>query len=77
MSETQLSPGRLAETAEEFGNYLAETSVSICSSMPSFESGADSPLGQPYQLGDQVIGNRFSILPMEGWDGRRTVDRPS
>lgn len=33
------------------------------------QSGPDSPLAQPYQFKDRLIGNRFCILPMEGWDG--------
>ena len=32
------------------------------------ESGADAPLAQPYALGSRTIGNRFAILPLEGWD---------
>lgn len=28
-----------------------------------------SPLAQPVQAGDLTIGNRFAVLPMEGWDG--------
>ncbi len=41
------------------------------------QTGAGAPLAQPYRLPDgRVIGNRFAILPMEGWDG--TADgRPS
>ncbi|MCG8450363.1 MAG: NADH:flavin oxidoreductase [Pirellulales bacterium] len=35
------------------------------------ETGADSPLGQPLDYGEFRIGNRFCILPMEGWDGER------
>lgn len=31
--------------------------------------GDESPLAQPYLYRDQQIANRFSILPMEGWDG--------
>ena len=35
-----------------------------------------SPLGSPLTVHDLTIGNRFCILPMEGWDG--TLDgRPS
>ena len=42
----------------------------------SVESGPESPLAQSIQVHDFVIGNRFCILPMEGWDG--TVDgKPS
>jgi 2,4-dienoyl-CoA reductase-like NADH-dependent reductase (Old Yellow Enzyme family) len=29
----------------------------------------DGPLAAPYALGETVIGNRFAIQPMEGWDG--------
>ncbi len=36
------------------------------------ESGDSSPLGQPIDVAGVTVGNRFSILPMEGWDG--TVD---
>lgn len=32
------------------------------------ESGKDSPLAQPLAYQDRTIGNRFAILPMEGWD---------
>lgn len=32
-------------------------------------SGAASPLGSPVTLGSRRIGNRFAVLPMEGWDG--------
>jgi NADPH2 dehydrogenase len=39
-------------------------------------AGDEGPLGQPYQTGGRTIGNRFAVLPMEGWDG--TADgRPS
>ncbi len=30
---------------------------------------AESPLAQPFRRPSGVIGNRFAILPMEGWDG--------
>ena len=33
----------------------------------SVESGPESPLAQSIQVHDFVIGNRFCILPMEGW----------
>ncbi len=35
------------------------------------ESGQDSPLGRSLSYSDLEIGNRFCILPMEGWDGER------
>ena len=33
------------------------------------KSGAESPLGRTAVLGTRRIGNRFAVLPMEGWDG--------
>ncbi len=56
------------KTADEFAAYLAQLNITL-----EFDrellSGAQSPLGQTYQLDDFTIGNRFCILPMEGWDG--------
>lgn len=31
--------------------------------------GPDAPLAQPVRYRDRTIGNRFAVLPMEGWDG--------
>src|SRR4051812_41222904 len=40
------------------------------------ETGLDAPLARPYDRPSGPVGNRFAILPMEGWDG--TEDgRPS
>jgi NADPH2 dehydrogenase len=42
----------------------------------SLEGGAASPLAQPVEADGLRAGNRFAILPMEGWDG--TLDgRPT
>jgi NADPH2 dehydrogenase len=30
---------------------------------------AESPLAQPFELDGVRVGNRFCVLPMEGWDG--------
>ena len=35
------------------------------------ETGPDAPLSRPLEHGETKIGNRFCILPMEGWDGER------
>jgi 2,4-dienoyl-CoA reductase-like NADH-dependent reductase (Old Yellow Enzyme family) len=32
---------------------------------------AESPLARPIDVGSVRVGNRFCILPMEGWDGTR------
>jgi 2,4-dienoyl-CoA reductase-like NADH-dependent reductase (Old Yellow Enzyme family) len=39
-------------------------------------SGSDSPLAQPLTVDGFTIGNRFTVQPMEGWDGTRD-GRPS
>ncbi len=39
-------------------------------------SGPDAPLAQPYTVQGMTIGNRFCVLPMEGWDGT-TDGRPT
>ncbi len=63
------------KTADDFANYIAQLGLTL-----EFDrevlAGADAPLSQLYDLGEIRIGNRFCILPMEGWDG--TEDgRPS
>lgn len=30
--------------------------------------GPDAPLAQPFTVGPRTVGNRFAVLPMEGWD---------
>ncbi|MBN1874943.1 MAG: NADH:flavin oxidoreductase [Anaerolineae bacterium] len=54
---------------EKFTAYLAEIDVE----MPCDEKlvvGADAPLARTCVLkNDFTIGNRFCVLPMEGWDG--------
>ncbi len=35
----------------------------------SLDPPASSPLARPFELDGVRVGNRFCILPMEGWDG--------
>jgi 2,4-dienoyl-CoA reductase-like NADH-dependent reductase (Old Yellow Enzyme family) len=63
------------KNADDFAAYLSTLGVDL-----EFDreilAAPDSPLAQGYDLDGVRIGNRFSILPMEGWDG--TPDgRPS
>jgi 2,4-dienoyl-CoA reductase-like NADH-dependent reductase (Old Yellow Enzyme family) len=52
-------------TAAEFRARLAVLGVEL----PFDESVAsDGPLSQPFEIGGRRVGNRFAILPMEGWD---------
>ncbi len=59
------------KTAEAFRSYLTQLGVSL----PFDEQvlvGPNAPLAWPYTLKNGfTVGNRFAILPMEGWDGTR------
>jgi len=58
-------------TAEAFRTYLEEIDVDLGFDA-EMEIGDDAPLAQPYTMKDATrIGNRFCVLPMEGWDGTR------
>lgn len=61
--------------AHEFADYIARLGLPLGFDR-EVSTGEGAPLAQPYSFGELRIGNRFCILPMEGWDG--TVDgRPS
>jgi NADPH2 dehydrogenase len=63
------------KSAADFLGYLTQLGVSL----PYDETllhGPTAPLAQTCTLGSQVIGNRFAVLPMEGWDGE-TDGRPN
>jgi NADPH2 dehydrogenase len=56
------------KTADQFQDRLTELNVTL----PLDEQIAtddDAPLGRPLVSKAGLIGNRFCILPMEGWDG--------
>src|SRR2546427_3408779 len=53
---------------ETFQRYLRELRILIpCD--PDLIAGDASPLAQPLRVDDLILGNRFVIQPMEGWDG--------
>lgn len=59
-------------TSFRSADALREHLDSLGVSLPideSVEPAPSGPLAQPIELGEQLIGNRFCILPMEGWDG--------
>jgi NADPH2 dehydrogenase len=63
------------KTAGDFRAHLASLDAEIPFD-EELRHGPDAPLAQPCALAGVTIGNRFAILPMEGWDG--TLDgRPS
>ena len=58
------------KSVESFQSHLASLGLELpCASTPLV--GMDSPLAQPIlqsKVGGKVIGNRWTIQPMEGWD---------
>ena len=52
----------------DFVGYLAELGIELPCDQ-SVISGDTSPLATPISIDGLTIGNRFCILPMEGWDG--------
>ncbi len=56
------------KTLEQFQARLAELNITLPLD-ETLETGSDAPLAQPISREQNAIGNRFCILPMEGWDG--------
>ena len=64
------------KTPDAFREYLAQVDVDLPFD-DELEDGTDAPLAQPYRLRNGfTVGNRFCVLPMEGWDGT-TAGRPT
>ena len=61
--------------AAQFRDYLETLGVDLDFD-EVVESGPESPLAQPIDTDWVQIGNRFCVLPMEGWDGT-TDGRPT
>jgi 2,4-dienoyl-CoA reductase-like NADH-dependent reductase (Old Yellow Enzyme family) len=63
------------KTADDFRTHLASLGVELPFD-EELRHGIDAPLARPCVVYGVTIGNRFAILPMEGWDGTRD-GRPS
>ncbi len=62
------------KTVADFRNHLASLGIEIPVD-EKIELAAESPLSAPVEhvrINGKMIGNRFAIQPMEGWDGTRT-----
>ncbi len=55
------------KTAEEFAAHLDSLGLPRWFNNET-KAGSESPLGQTAVINGRTIGNRWSILPMEGWD---------
>jgi NADPH2 dehydrogenase len=56
------------KSAESFLQYLETLGVTLPFDR-ALERGTTAPLAQRFTLQGATVGNRFCILPMEGWDG--------
>ncbi len=63
------------KTPQELRDYLGTLGLDLTLD-DAILPAPDSPLAQPFVYRGRTIGNRFCILPMEGWDGERD-GRPS
>ena len=52
------------KTLDAFRDYLRQESIDI----PLAEDGVMQAMAQPLNCSGRTVGNRWSILPMEGWD---------
>jgi len=68
VSDTRFPRVASLKTAQAFRTHLETVGISL-----EFDDRVlppeSSPLAQPLTVGDVRVGNRFCILPMEGWDG--------
>ncbi len=56
------------KTVADFREHCASVGVELPAD-DEVESGPASPLARPFSRARGSVGNRFAILPMEGWDG--------
>jgi 2,4-dienoyl-CoA reductase-like NADH-dependent reductase (Old Yellow Enzyme family) len=56
------------KTAEAFRQHLDQSGIPLAFD-DELAAPAASPLAQPVDVNGVRVGNRFCILPMEGWDG--------
>jgi 2,4-dienoyl-CoA reductase-like NADH-dependent reductase (Old Yellow Enzyme family) len=58
------------KTAVDFQKTLERLGIADALAFDAtVEHGPESPFGRPYTWRGGTVGNRFAILPMEGWDG--------
>jgi 2,4-dienoyl-CoA reductase-like NADH-dependent reductase (Old Yellow Enzyme family) len=58
------------KTASALRSHLERSGIPLAFD-DALAAPESSPLAQPIEVGGVRVGNRFCILPMEGWDGTR------
>ncbi len=59
------------KTVERFRERLKELGISLPCDEKLLSAEQGSPLAAPIQLGSKLVGNRWCIHPMEGWDANK------
>ncbi len=68
MSDARYVRVAALKTADSFRRHL-ETSAIDLPFDETLVPATESPLARPFRDGEIRVGNRFCVLPMEGWDG--------
>src|SRR5690348_3490555 len=71
MNPVQITRIPTLKTIQAFRDHVAKLDIDLHAE-DEVTKGATSPLAQPLRWSDRVIGNRWTIHPMEGWDGTTT-----
>ena len=67
--------GHFKEVAS-FQQYLQTLGVQLPIDAKVLSAAEGSPLAQPIEIGGRVVGNRWCIHPMEGWDANADGSLP-
>ena len=59
------------KTVQQFRDYVAGLGIDL-QAEDEVVAGSESPLNQPLEWNGRTIGNRWTVHPMEGWDGTTT-----
>ena len=68
MSETRYVRVAALKSADLFRKHLTSSSIDLAFDDVLLPPG-ESPFAKPFVDGPIKVGNRFCVLPMEGWDG--------
>lgn len=59
------------KTVDAFRAHVAALGIDLACE-DEILGGSESPLAQPLRVDGRVVGNRWTVQPMEGWDGTPT-----
>ena len=57
------------KSVAEFQQHLADLGLELSCDASVLTAAGGSPLAEPLRVGEHIVGNRWCVHPMEGWDG--------